>query len=151
MNAAQLCTFTVEQLLFGVEVTSVQEVLRAQPMTRVPLARPMVRGLLNLRGQIVTAIDMRTYLGLPARVNGEPPMNVVLRTADGSISLLVDAIGDVIEVAQRSFEPPPSTMRPEQRRTIEAVCKLPGQLLLVLSSNLAQGFVHEALPPRKAH
>jgi purine-binding chemotaxis protein CheW len=148
---AQLCTFTVEHLFFGVEVTTVQEVLRAQPMTKVPLARAMVRGLLNLRGQIVTAIDLRSYLGFPAREGGEPPMNVVLRGNEGSVSLLVDTIGDVIEVPLSAFEPPPSTMKPEQRRMLDAVCKLPGQLLLVLSPTLAHGFAHDDHLPRTVH
>ncbi len=147
----QLCTFTVEHFFFGIEVTTVQEVLRAQPMTRVPLARPMVRGLLNLRGQIVTAIDLRTYLGFSAREDGEPPMNVVIRGSEGCVSLLVDTIGDVIEVAEGAFEPPPSTMKAEQKRIIDAVCKLPGQLMLVLSSTLAQDFAHDDGAERVVH
>jgi purine-binding chemotaxis protein CheW len=140
--STQLCTFNVDRLFFGVEVTTVQEVLRAQPMTRVPLARAMVRGLINLRGQIVTAIDMRAYLGFPERVDGEPPMNVVIRGSESSVSLLVDSIGDVIEVPASAFEAPPSTMKAEQRRLIAAVCKLPEQLLLVLSPTLSRGFTH---------
>jgi purine-binding chemotaxis protein CheW len=140
--STQLCTFNVDRLFFGVEVTTVQEVLRAQPLTRVPLARAMVRGLINRRGQIVTAIDMRAYLGFPPRPEGELPMNVVIRGSESSVSLLVDSIGDVIEVPASAFEPPPSTMKPDQRRLIEAVCKLPDQLLLVLSPTLARGFMH---------
>jgi purine-binding chemotaxis protein CheW len=132
MTSTQLCTFTVDDLFFGVEVTKVQEVLRFQHMTRVPLAPNMIRGLINLRGQIVTAVDLRACLGFPARTDGELPMNVVIRGAEGSVSLLVDTIGDVIEVAHDAFEPPPSTMRPRHRQLIESVCKLPRTLLLVL-------------------
>jgi purine-binding chemotaxis protein CheW len=133
----QLCTFTVDDLLFGVEVTQVQEVIRFQNMTRVPLAPGVVHGLINLRGQIVTAVDLRTALGLGPRGDGELPMNVVIRGAEGSVSLLVDSIGDVIEVSEDSFESPPSTMNPAQRDVIDAVCKLPGRLLLVLDPERA--------------
>jgi purine-binding chemotaxis protein CheW len=133
----QLCTFTVAELLFGVEVTQVQEVLRFQPMTRVPLAPSTIRGLINLRGQIVTAVDLRPCLGLATRVDDEPPMNVVIRGAEGSVSFLVDTIGDVIEVSKDTFEAPPSTLKPAQRNLIQAVCKLPGKLLLVLAPQRA--------------
>jgi purine-binding chemotaxis protein CheW len=138
-GSTQLCTFTVDDLLFGVEVTKVQEVLLQQPMTRVPLARDMIRGLINLRGQIVTAIDLRACLGFGPRSDGELPMNVVIRGGEGSVSLLVDTIGDVIEVPASAFEPPPSTMKPAQRHIIDAICKLPGQLLLVLAPERAVG------------
>jgi purine-binding chemotaxis protein CheW len=133
-SITQLCTFTVDDLLFGVEVTQVQEVIRFQEMTRVPLAPKVVRGLINLRGQIVTAIDLRTAL---PRGAGDLPMNVVIRGAEGSVSLLVDSIGDVIEVSEDAFESPPSTMNAVQRDVIDAVCKLPGQLLLVLDPERA--------------
>jgi len=131
-TTSQLCTFTVDDLFFGVEVTKVQEVLRFQPMTRVPLAPGMISGLINLRGQIVTAVDLRACLGLAPRGDGEPPMNVVIRGSESSVSLLVDTIGDVIEVSSDSFEPPPSTMRAAHRHMIASICKLPRQLLLVL-------------------
>lgn len=137
MSSLQLCTFTVSDLLFGVEVTQVQEVLRFQPMTRVPLSPDTIRGLINLRGQIVTAVDLRPCLGLEARVDEELPMNVVIRGVEGSVSLLVDTIGDVIEVSADCFEAPPSTMRTAQRNLIKAVCKLPKQLLLLLSPERA--------------
>jgi purine-binding chemotaxis protein CheW len=130
----QLCTFTVEDMLFGVDVIQVQEVIRFQPMTRVPLAPTMVRGLINLRGQIVTAIDLRIRLGLGPRSDGQLPMNVVLSGVEAPVSLLVDAIGDVISVESRAFETPPSTMKPAQRELVAGVCKLPGRLLLVLDS-----------------
>jgi len=139
MASTQLCTFTVDDLLFGVEVTQVQEVLRFQHMTRVPLAHDNIRGLINLRGQIVTAVDLRSCLGFAPRTDGELPMNVVIRGVEGGVSLLVDTIGDVIEVSEDAFEPPPSTMRAAHRHLIEAVCKLPGQLLLVLAPERALG------------
>jgi purine-binding chemotaxis protein CheW len=132
MSTTQLCTFMVDDLLFGVEVTQVQEVLRAQPMTRVPLASGVVRGLINLRGQIVTAVDLRACLGLPRRSGEEELMNVVIRGSDGGVSFLVDTIGDVLEVPSTAFEKPPSTMKASLSRMVSAVCKLPDRLLLVL-------------------
>lgn len=137
MSTTQLCTFNVDDLLFGVEVTQVQEVLRFQPMTRVPLAPGTIRGLINLRGQIVTAVDLRACLGIGPRGEEVLPMNVVIRGSEGSVSLLVDEIGDVIEVSSDSFEPPPSTMKALHRSMIVAVCKLPKQLLLVLAPERA--------------
>lgn len=151
MATTQLCTFTVGDLFFGVEVTKIQEVLRAQPMTRIPLSPRMVRGLINLRGQIVTAVDLRACLGFAPRVDGEPPMNVVVRGTDGCVSLLVDTIGDVIEVDDGAFEPPPSTMRAAHRHMIGSVCKLPRQLLLVLIPERALVFTSaQPLPARTA-
>lgn len=111
----QFCTFYVDGLCFGIGVREVQEVIRYQEMTRVPLAAPVVRGLINLRGQIVTAIDLRRRLGLADRFLGDTPnsggealpMNLVVRTDDGVVSLLVDEIGEVVEVDEDSFERPP--------------------------------------------
>ncbi|HEX5656847.1 MAG TPA: chemotaxis protein CheW [Polyangiales bacterium] len=142
MGDTQFCTFMVDDLLFGVEVTQVQEVLRAQPMTRVPLAADVISGLINLRGQIVTAIDLRACLGLPPRADAEERMNVVIRGADGGVSFLVDTIGDVLEVPSSAFEKPPSTMKAGLARMVDAVCKLPSRLLLVLAPERA---LHAAL------
>src|ERR1700753_3429550 len=106
----QYCTFTVDGLFFGVEVLQVQEVIRFQQMTPVPLAPAVVNGLINLRGQIVTAIDLRRALGLMDRPAEDLPMNVVVRTDDGVVSLLVDEIGDVLNVDDASFERAPETL-----------------------------------------
>ena len=111
----QFSTFVVDRLLFGVEVEKVQEVIRYQEMTRVPLAPPVVKGLINLRGQIVTAVDLRCRLGLRERSDEDLPMNVVIRHEDGAVSLLVDEIGDVLEVEDEAFEIPPGTLSGEAR------------------------------------
>jgi purine-binding chemotaxis protein CheW len=103
-------------------------------MTRVPLASPIIRGLINLRGQIVTAFDMRARLGLAARSDGEPPMNVIVRTEDGAISLLVDEIGDVVEVDDDIRERVPETLSSDAKELISGVCKLKDRLLLVLDT-----------------
>jgi purine-binding chemotaxis protein CheW len=131
-DSRQLCTFALQGLHFGVEVVSVQEVIRYQDMTKIPLASSMVRGLINLRGQIVTAIDMRARLGLPAISNEQQPMNVVLRTNDGVVSLLVDEIGDVLELDGGEFERPPETLSGVFRDVVLGVYKLEARLLLLL-------------------
>jgi len=137
----QYCTFTVDGLFFGVEVLKVQEVIRFQQMTPVPLAPPVVNGLINLRGQIVTAIDLRRALGLSERPAGSLPMNVVVRTDDGVVSLLVDEIGDVVSVEQSSFERPPETLRGVARELIQGVYKLKDRLLLTLDTQRAVGSI----------
>jgi purine-binding chemotaxis protein CheW len=131
--ANQFATFLLDDLYFGVDVMQVQEVIRFQPMTPVPLAPPTVAGLINLRGQIVTALDLRTRIGLPPRLQGRRPMNVVVRTEDGSFSLLVDEIGDVVEVDSRQFEPVPQTVDDAVAELVTGVYKLDDRLLLVVN------------------
>jgi purine-binding chemotaxis protein CheW len=137
VGAKQLCTFLVDGLLFGIDVKRVQEVIRYQEMTPVPLAPAVVHGLINLRGQIVTAIDLRTRLHLSERAAGQLPVNVVARNDEGAVSLLVDEIGDVVEVDESSFEPPPQTLNPVSKALIHGVYKLEPQLLLLLNTELA--------------
>jgi purine-binding chemotaxis protein CheW len=129
----QYATFVLDGLYFGIEVLRVQEVIRHQQMTPVPLAPPAVKGLINLRGQIVTALDLRTRVGLAARRAGEFPMNVVVRTNDGAVSLLVDEIGDVVEVSADQFESTPDTVQARVDGLVDGVYKLSGRLLLILN------------------
>ena len=131
----QYSTFYVGNMFFGIEVLKVQEVLRYQEMTRIPLAPPIIEGLINLRGQIVTAVDMRRVLKLSPRSADRNPMNMVVRSEDGAVSLLVDEIGDVVEPAGDSYESAPETMLPEQREVVDGVYKLEGKLLLVLNTD----------------
>jgi purine-binding chemotaxis protein CheW len=133
----QVATFTLDQLYFGVEVLKVQEVIKYQELTRIPLAPPVVQGLINLRGQIVTAIELRRRLGLAERKDGELPMNVVVRTTDGVVSLLVDEIGDVVEVAEAQFESAPDTLAGPTRDLVRGVYKLKDRLLLLLDEERA--------------
>lgn len=133
----QYCTFFLNGLFFGVDVLKVQEVLRAQAITRVPMAAATIRGLINLRGQIVTAVDLRQRLQLPERAPEQSPMNVVIRDDDSVVSLLVDEIGDVVEVDEASFEPPAETLRGVARELIRGVYKLEDRLLLILDTRLA--------------
>ena len=131
-TAKQFCTFYLEGLFFGVEVEKVQEVIRYQAMTRVPRAPEVIGGLINLRGQIVTALDLRHRLEMPPRSEERKPMNVVVRTEDGAVSLLVDEIGDVVEVSPSTFEAPPETLTGAARRMTSGVYKLDGRLLHAL-------------------
>ncbi len=131
-QTSQFCTFSLDQLLFGVDLKSVQEVIRELPMTPVPLAPRVVSGLMNLRGQLVTALDLRLRLELGPGQPGVKPMNVVVRSQDGAISLLVDEIGDVVEVDDSSFERPPETLQGKIRTMILGVHKLDTRLLHVL-------------------
>ena len=131
----QYCTFIVENLFFGVEVLRVQEVIKYQNMTQIPLAPQVIEGLINLRGQIVTAIDLRRRLELPDRDEGQEPMNVVIRTEDGTVSLLVDEIGDVLELNEDSLEPPPPTIQGVAKELVTGVHKLEDQLLLILDTD----------------
>jgi purine-binding chemotaxis protein CheW len=128
----QYCTFYLDGHYFGLDVLKVQEIIRYQEMARVPLASPAVRGLINLRGQIVTAIDLRRRLELPDRPADQLPLNVVVQSDDGAVSLLVDEIGDVLEVSEKLFERPPETLQGAVRELILGAYKLPERLLLIL-------------------
>jgi purine-binding chemotaxis protein CheW len=134
-DVRQFCTFYLGGQYFGLDVLKVQEIIRFQPMTRVPLAHPVVRGLMNLRGQIVTALDLRRRLDLPERPDDESPVNVVVQAADGTVSLLVDEIGDVLEASDDQFERPPETLRGVARELIRGTYKLPDRLLLILDTD----------------
>ena len=143
-QSSQFCTFYLNELLFGIELRRVQEVLRYVGMTPVPLAPPVVSGLINLRGQIVTAIDLRRRLDLKPRPTGAQPMNVVVRSEDGSVSLLVDEIGDVVEVQEESFEQPPETLHGKLRTVILGVHKLDHRLMHVLDTERACQIVEQS-------
>ena len=131
--ARQLCTFFVGELFLGIEVTRIQEVLRDWMITPVPTANPAIRGLINLRGQIVTAVDLRTCFKIPDRDRDDsPPTILVLDGGAELLSLVVDRPGDVLEVEDGCFEEPPDTLKNESRRLIRGAYKLEHNLLLVL-------------------
>jgi purine-binding chemotaxis protein CheW len=133
----QFCTFYLDKHLFGISLLKVQEVIQRLDLTEVPLAPPAVRGLMNLRGQIVMGIDLRRQLEFPECPADLVPINVVIRIGEESISLLVDEIGDVVEVEEDSFEPPPSTLQGKSRPLIPGVHKLDKQLMHVLDTERA--------------
>jgi purine-binding chemotaxis protein CheW len=134
-SKTKFCTFFVDDQFFGIEVDRVQEIIRYQEMTRVPLAPKTIGGLLSLRGQIVITIDLRERLGFEKRPDGQLPMNVLVRSDTGIESLLIDEIGDVVEVDADTFEPPPRTLKGIARDMVRGVHKLDGRLLLLLDVN----------------
>lgn len=127
-------TFLVDGHLFGVPTAEVLELSRFQKLTPVPLAPAAISGLMNLRGQVVTALDMRCRLGLSPRPEGQLPMNIVLRREDVLVSLLVDKVGEVLDLDESTFEPPPETLRGLARELVRGVHKLPDRLLLLLDT-----------------
>jgi|GEM_PF-194928 len=128
------CTFLLGDLFLGVDILQVQEVITYQEMTVVPRAPTEVSGLINLRGDIVIAIDLRCRFGMPERSGGSPPMNVVLTREHKGASLLVDRIADVVEVDECSFEPPPSTVGERTRDLLRGASMLDDRLLLLLDT-----------------
>lgn len=128
----QYCTFFLAGRLLGIEVLKIQEVIRHQQVTEVPLADSVVCGLLNLRGSIVTTIDLRRRFGMSPLEGDALPTNIVCQTSGGLVSLLADRIGDVVEVNQADFEPPPDTACGKARELIEGVYMLPLGLMSVV-------------------
>ncbi len=137
MTSRQYATFEVDNQLFGLDVAKVQEVLSFDTYTPVPLAPESVGGLFNLRGQVIAAVDLRVQLGLPPRTNQGPAMNVIVRTDEESVSLLVDRIGEVVTLNDDTFEPPPDTLHGPSRHLITGAFKLDGRLMLALDTTRA--------------
>ncbi len=131
-TAVSLCTFRLGDLHIGIDVIVVQEVLRRQEATRVPLVPEVIHGLINLRGEIVTTIDLRKRFDLPPSNTPELSMNVVIRTPDGPVALVVDEIGDVIDADEALFELPPPTLTGIHREFVTGVFKLDDILLLLI-------------------
>ncbi|MEJ2578032.1 MAG: chemotaxis protein CheW [Kineosporiaceae bacterium] len=132
---SQLSTFHVGKYLFGVDVALVQEIVRLQQITPVPLAATEIAGLINLRGEVLTAIDLRARLGLPQSESTREQVNVVIRVDDEPVSLLVDEIGGVLEVSQVPFEQTPSTVDEKVRDLLLGAYTLPDRLLLSLNAH----------------
>ena len=126
------CTFKLGSEFFGVEASQVLEVLRAPSLFPVPLASGSVKGLLNLRGQILTVLDVRPSLGLPSPEEHGTTMGMILKCQGEKFALEVDSIGDVLDVDPDSFEEPPPTLNGKARELIQGAFKLKDRLLLVL-------------------
>lgn len=135
--STRMVTFTLDGHLYGVDVDAVQEVLRGQTRTRIPLSPVTLAGLINLRGQVLSAIDLRALLDLPDRDDGSEPMLVVIRVAGEPVALMVDTIGSVVDVDADQFEPPPDTLTGVSRDLLLGAYKLEGQLLLALDVDRA--------------
>lgn len=128
----QYCTFELGPLLLGVQATKVQEVLRSQPVTPVPLAPDFVRGLMNLRGQIVLVVDLRARLGTPETSASPKPLNVLLHTSAGLVSMQADRLGDVLDIDAARIDAVPDTLRGRARDVLAGAVRLPERLLLLL-------------------
>jgi purine-binding chemotaxis protein CheW len=137
MASRQYATFEVADQLFGVEVHTVQEVLSYNEYTPVPLAPPAVGGLFNLRGQVIAAVDLRVQLGLARQAMQGPVMNVILRGDGEPVSLLVDRIGEVVDLDDDAFEGPPDTLSGPTRELVTGTFKMDGRLMLALDVNQA--------------
>ena len=130
----QFCTFYLDNYCFGINVLEVQEVFRYQKITSMPLAPKVITGMINLRGQIITAVNLRLRLGMGPRPEDQVPMNIVIRTNGTVMDLLVDRIGDVMEISEDLFEQPPDTVQRAMRELVIGVYKLKNKLLMVLDT-----------------
>jgi purine-binding chemotaxis protein CheW len=131
-NVTEYVTAVIGEQLFGLPISRVQDVFMPDRLTRVPLAPPEIAGVLNLRGRIVTAIDMRARLGLPKREDGRPSMAVGIESKGESYGLLIDVIGEVLKLVDGSHEPNPVNLDSRLARVSAGVHRLEGQLLVVL-------------------
>ncbi len=126
-------TMSIADQMFGIPVLTVQDVLGTQAITRVPLAPPEVAGSLNLRGRIVTAIDVRPRLGMAKRDEGKKPMSVVVEHDGELYSLLVNSVGEVLSLDTKDYQRNPPTLNPRLREFSDGIYRLNGSLLVVLS------------------
>jgi len=125
-------TVMIGEQSFGIPVSLVQDVFMPQSVTRVPLAPREVAGVLNLRGRILTAIDMRSCLDLPARVGGAAPMAVGIEKNGEAYGLVIDQVGEVLSLKREDLEPNPANLDPRWRKVSRGVYRLDGNLLVVL-------------------
>jgi purine-binding chemotaxis protein CheW len=125
-------TVMIGDQLFGLPISRVQDVFMPDRLTRVPLSAPEIAGVLNLRGRIVTAIDMRRRLGLPPRTDGKPPMAVGIELRGESYGLLIDTVGEVLKLADATREPNPVNLDQHLGRVSGGVHRLDKQLMVIL-------------------
>jgi purine-binding chemotaxis protein CheW len=130
-DLVEFVTVTVDDQLFGIPIARVQDVFLPDRLTRVPLSPPEIAGVLNLRGRIVTAIDMRSLLGLPAREGGRP-MAVGIEAKAESYGLLIDAVGEVMKLPAKTREANPINLDARLARVSSGVYRLEGRLMVVL-------------------
>jgi purine-binding chemotaxis protein CheW len=131
-QANDFVTIVIAGQLFGIPVLQVRDVLGPQRITRVPLAPPEIAGSLNLRGRIVTAIDIRIRLGLPDAEDATGRMSVVVDHGGELYSLMVDSVGEVLSLSEASFERNPATLDARWREVAAGIYRLDGKLLIVL-------------------
>lgn len=134
VQAREFLTIRLADQMFGIPILQVQDVLGSQKITRIPLAPPAIAGSLNLRGRIVTAIDVRACLGMPPlqRDKGAQEMSVVVESQGELYSLMIDKVGDVLSVDNADFEKSPATLDPQWRAVCQGIYRLKGSLLVIL-------------------
>lgn len=135
-------TMTIADQVFGIPVLQVQDVLGPQRITRIPLSPPEVAGSLNLRGRIVTAIDVRLRLGLPPRDKDKPGMSIVVDHKGELYSLMVDSVGEVLSLTSDDFERQPATMDLRWREVSTGIYRLRENLLVVLDVSRLLNFAN---------
>ncbi|MCB2108696.1 MAG: chemotaxis protein CheW [Rhodobacteraceae bacterium] len=128
----QLVTITVGKQQFGVPAFRVREILRRQPLTTVPLAPAEISGVINLRGHIVVAIDVRQKLGFGARPEGDNVMCVVVDYKGESVCLLVDGVGDVVTIDGKNVEPNPASLQHSWVQLSRGICRTDKGLMILL-------------------
>jgi purine-binding chemotaxis protein CheW len=131
-DIVEYVTVMIDEQLFGLPISRVQDVFSPERVTRVPLAPAEVAGVLNLRGRIVTAVDMRVRLGLPPRDGGRPPMAVGIDHQGEAYGLLIDQVGEVMKLPVSGREANPANLDPRWSKISDGVHRLDGQLLVVL-------------------
>ncbi|MBD1913812.1 MULTISPECIES: chemotaxis protein CheW [unclassified Leptolyngbya] len=137
MAIQQICTFFLNNTRFGIGVEHVQEIIRQQPLTQVPLAAPDVCGLMNLRGQVIPVVDLPCRLGLrsaPCGSEKETVYNIIVSAEDDVVSFIVDDIGDILECSTETLEPPPATLDTYIRSSLTGAYKLEHDFLLLLNT-----------------
>jgi purine-binding chemotaxis protein CheW len=142
---AEYVTVMIGDQLFGLPIARVQDVFVPERLTRVPLAPPEVAGILNLRGRVVTAIDMRSRLDLGTRPQGQPLIAIGIECRGESYGLLVDSVGEVMKLASSACEPKPVNLDPRLGRVAAGVFKLEGQLLVVLDVDRVLDIKNDAI------
>jgi purine-binding chemotaxis protein CheW len=125
-------TFVIADQLFGISVLQVQDVLSAHRITPVPMAPPEIAGSLNLRGRVVTVMDVRRRLGLSQRESEDEPMSIVVEHGQDLYSLMVDSVGEVLALATSEFEGNPPTLDPQLREYSAGIYRLDDKLLVML-------------------
>jgi purine-binding chemotaxis protein CheW len=144
-NVIEYVTVMIGDQLFGLPISRVQDVFMPDRLTRVPLASPEIAGVLNLRGRIVTAIDMRRRLGLPPRTDEKPSMAVGIELKGESYGLLIDTVGEVLKLADGTREPNPVNLDQHLARVSAGVHRLEGQLLVILDVDRVLEMASESL------
>ena len=138
MAIQQICTFFLDGTYFGIEVEAVQEVIRQQPLTHIPLAAADICGLMNLRGQVIPVVDLPCRLGLRASAcsleQEQTSYNIIVNTAADVVSFIVDAVGDVLDCDRETFEPPPANLNAQMQFFLKGAYKLDQGFLLLLNT-----------------